>query len=319
VDLISLPEEMGELTSLETLNLTSSTIESFPHSIGKLKNLKNLQLRHTKYLSTLPEVIGDLSSLEKLDLDDSNIASLPSSIGRLKNLENLDLRNTRHLSGLPEEIGELTRLETLTLCFSAIVSLPPSIGKLKNLKRLYLSYTKKLSTLPEEIGKLTNLQKLDLLNSGITALPDSLVCLKAPLVLYIKLTKIPELQQEDHEEFLTQLVQQCQSLVGVFSIVSHDHGFDAYGNELHYALAYNRYKYNIEFGIVSQDVTPKLWPFALQNAKYAFRGNKFYISWYPEDAWYYKSPINQHDAIYRLLVDGRESFNQMLLTRRKRH
>jgi hypothetical protein len=123
------------------LDMRESKIEELPSSIGKLKNLEDLDLSLTSNLSELPLEIGDLSSLKKLDLSGSKLTSLPSSIGRLQNLEHLRLRQTKHMSNLPEEIGDLSSLNSLHLTGSYITSLPSSIGRLQNLKNLDLDRT----------------------------------------------------------------------------------------------------------------------------------------------------------------------------------
>jgi hypothetical protein len=149
-NLTYLPEEIENLARLETLNLQWSSIASLPSSIGRLQNLKCLNLSCTERLSNLPEEIGNLASLERLNLQDSHIASLPPSIGQLQNLKTLDLQG------------------------SHIKSLPPSIGRLQNLKCLDLSSTESLYNLPIEIGNLARLETLNLRESHILPLPLSI-------------------------------------------------------------------------------------------------------------------------------------------------
>ena len=82
-----MPEWIGDLISLNRLDLDYSGITSLPSSIGRLHNLEELSLVETG-LSCLPDEIGDLASLENLDLSGScGITSLLPSIGRLHNLE----------------------------------------------------------------------------------------------------------------------------------------------------------------------------------------------------------------------------------------
>lgn len=101
----SLPDEIGDLTDLEELNLEFTRLEILPATIGKLKKLKILTLYYSK-LTELPDEIGNLTSLEELDLGDNLILKLPSSIGKLRNLKKLVLRRNP-LQNIPKEILDL--------------------------------------------------------------------------------------------------------------------------------------------------------------------------------------------------------------------
>jgi hypothetical protein len=137
-NLLTLPEGIGNLTSLRTLDLHYSNIRSLPSSIGQLQKLEDLGLSYTKNLLTLPEEIGNLINLKTLRLNKSNIASLPPSIGQLQKLEYLGLACTKNLLTLPEEIGNLSKLEWLHLECSGITSLPDSLQNLRTPLRLHI-------------------------------------------------------------------------------------------------------------------------------------------------------------------------------------
>lgn len=174
----SIPDSIGRLKHLATLDLHWAGIASIPPSIGQLHNLRDLDLSHTEFLSQLPKEIGNLASLEILDLENSAVTSLPSSIGRLKSLTDLNLSLADNLLKLPEEIGDLISLKKLRLHCAEIASLPPSIGRLQNLEDLNLSWTPKLYNLPEEIGDLLSMNNLNLKKSSIASLPPSIGKLK---------------------------------------------------------------------------------------------------------------------------------------------
>jgi hypothetical protein len=130
----NLPEEIGNLSSLNKLNLRHSDITSLPTYIGKLQNLKEIDLSRTGKLKNLPEEIGNLSNLNKFELCFSKIRSLPTSIGKLQNLKEIDLSGTSQLENLPEEFGNLSSLNKLNLRSSKIRSLPTSMYRLHNLR-----------------------------------------------------------------------------------------------------------------------------------------------------------------------------------------
>ncbi|CAH8634257.1 unnamed protein product [Dicrocoelium dendriticum] len=62
-----IPETVGELTHLTTLDLSHNQITSLPESIGKCKSLRSLNLQHNQ-LRHLPDSIGCMQNLCKLTL-----------------------------------------------------------------------------------------------------------------------------------------------------------------------------------------------------------------------------------------------------------
>jgi len=77
---LSLSDCIKTLDNLIHLDLANSSITSLPPSIGRLKNVKVLNLIRTSRLVNLPEEIGDLAGLNKLNLARSAVGSLPPSI-----------------------------------------------------------------------------------------------------------------------------------------------------------------------------------------------------------------------------------------------
>lgn len=180
----SLPESIGNLTNLQRLYLQNSQISSLPDSIRNLTSLQHLELYNTP-ICTLPESIGNLTNLQNLNLNSIQISTLPDSIGNLSGLQRLYLSNTQ-LSMLPDSIGNLSGLQHLYLNLTQLSMLPDSIGNLSSLQRLYLNFTR-LSMLPDGIGNLSGLQYLDLSSTRISTLPDTIG----------KLPKLKELILED--------------------------------------------------------------------------------------------------------------------------
>ena len=166
-------ENLLELTSLKLIGsvkrffsrsngFTSHYNDKFselPESIGNLTNLTSLNLSANE-LSELPESIGNLTNLTSLELCDNSLSELPESIGNLTNLTSLNL-NENSLSELPESIGNLTNLTWLELCDNSLSELPKSIGNLTNLTSLDVE-SNELNELPDSIGQLTNLTSLEL-------------------------------------------------------------------------------------------------------------------------------------------------------------
>lgn len=153
--LLSLPNEIGELTNLERLVLGSNLLTSVPSTLGKLTNLQYLSL-HNNRLETLPMEMSNLTNLHELHLSYNKLKSLPSIICQLTKLQVLTLHNNQ-LELLPLEIGNLTNLRELSLQSNQWRTLPAEIGNLINLRELSLD-KKHIGLLPVSIFMLANLQ-----------------------------------------------------------------------------------------------------------------------------------------------------------------
>ena len=168
---LSVPEELGELTTLETLVLENVKLEEFPESLLNLTNLQVLNLRRNEIYS-VPEEIGTLSNLEALRLESNNLSRLPSSVVNLSNLSLLNLSSNNY-SEYPSEINAITTLTSLDLSGNDIKEVPAGIGNLTNLVYLKISGNP-ISSLPSEIGNLTNLEELRLYITNLQDLPSTL-------------------------------------------------------------------------------------------------------------------------------------------------
>ncbi|KAF2294300.1 hypothetical protein GH714_009025 [Hevea brasiliensis] len=128
VNLQELPENLGNLESLEELFLCGSAIKEIPDSICNLKNLVELSVETCANLLGLPANLGNLESLERLIADGTGIKELPESICNLKNLTELSVNECAYLQSLPENFG--CKMDVvITLCKSSkrkkLVSVEP--------------------------------------------------------------------------------------------------------------------------------------------------------------------------------------------------
>ncbi|MBI5715702.1 MAG: leucine-rich repeat domain-containing protein [Chloroflexi bacterium] len=169
--LTTLPEWLGQLTQLRSLDISYNRLTALPRSIGKLTQLKSLDLSGNQ-LTTLPEALGQLTQLQSLRLSNNNLTPLPESLGQLTQLQSLDL-SSNQLTALLESLGQLTQLQSLDLSSNQLTTLPESLGQLTQLQSLNLSINQ-LTALPEWLGQLTQLQLLELNYNQLTALPESL-------------------------------------------------------------------------------------------------------------------------------------------------
>jgi len=189
--LTTLPIEIGQLRSLERLDLSYRDQGGLDHRIG--------DYRKRNRLKNIPREIRFLTNLKHLNLSANELSELPSEIKELQNLQTLDLRGNK-ITKLPTEIGAMGKLEKLllgscittlgyvdtswtrgheyeeyedTISSNELGELPDDIGKLTNLKELDLS-NNKLKSLPESINKIKGLQVLDLRGNGLNIPPEIL-------------------------------------------------------------------------------------------------------------------------------------------------
>lgn len=177
-------------------------LQHLPAQIGKLVNLKILEIHCLKNLDDLPFEIGQLINLEKIDIDNGNGCqmniSIPPSIGQLQKLKELILYgaidprdisnhasiNPSKLKKLPSEIGNLKNLEVLNLGRNGIQEVPMQIQFLSNLRILKIDYNN-IIEIPSFFSKLKKLEELDLTGNQNIKLPDALSELKN-LKIYMK-------------------------------------------------------------------------------------------------------------------------------------
>lgn len=187
--LTQLPPEIGDLTNLRVLDLGDNELKTLPPEIGRLGNLERLYLYRNEPLETLPPEIGRLSNLRYLVVYRSGLTALPREIGRLSKLERLELGGTG-LTALPPEIGQLTSLRELILDTLSLTAFPSEITHLTNLKELDLKRNR-LTMLPPEIGRLTNLEVLDLHRNRLNILPSEIGQLANLKVLDLRDNPLP--------------------------------------------------------------------------------------------------------------------------------
>ena len=90
----SLPDCIGDFTSLQTFGVWKNDLEYLPESIGKLTNLQKMWMQDNK-LTSLPESIGNLTNLVELQIFNNPLKGLPESLSKLKNLEKLGINEKR--------------------------------------------------------------------------------------------------------------------------------------------------------------------------------------------------------------------------------
>ena len=119
--------------------------------------------------TTIPPALGRLTELKTLDMSGTTLrGTIPPELGRLSKLEYLDLSHNAQ-SGLwgelPKELGNLTKLQVLNLADNQFEGpIPLELGQLHNLTTLYLSENQLTGCIPPALQKVStnDLRKLRL-------------------------------------------------------------------------------------------------------------------------------------------------------------
>jgi small GTP-binding protein len=157
--LTEIPDSIGQLTALTTLNLSRNQLTEIPDWIGQLTALTTLNLNGNR-LTEIPDWIGQLTALTDLDLSRNLLTEVPDSIGQLTALIRLYLYGNQ-LTEIPDSIRQLTALKRLDLSRNRLTEIPDWIGQLTGLTGLNLN-DNRLKEIPDSIGQLTGLTTLNL-------------------------------------------------------------------------------------------------------------------------------------------------------------
>jgi Leucine-rich repeat (LRR) protein len=126
-DITEMPDELGELTQIEYLDLSYNNLKEFPKGIFKLHNLKHLYLTRNQ-IHEIPAEILELKKLNFLDISYNQLHNISSSIGTLESLVTLDL-SYNYIKELPLEIINLMSLKKLFLEDNPLVVPPKDVVK----------------------------------------------------------------------------------------------------------------------------------------------------------------------------------------------
>lgn len=111
----SIPEEIGNLTELYTLDLSGNTLTGeIPSSIGNMHILGYLYLNNNQLTGSIPQEIGNLSDLRACYIYENQLmGNIPSKFGNLINLEYCYLFGNQLTGEVPETLSRLTKLQAM--------------------------------------------------------------------------------------------------------------------------------------------------------------------------------------------------------------
>ena len=166
----------NKIQKLTILNIPQNTC-SIPENIGKLESLLTLEIKDCD-ISYLPESIGQLTNLLDLQIINCNIIFLPDTMSQLKNLSTLVLNNNSLIGeygGIISESGENNNNSPTRVKYMK----PPIdnlavLWKLTNLKILSLRFNC-IQALSGNIVRLSKLEELHIDRNRLTELPDDMI------------------------------------------------------------------------------------------------------------------------------------------------
>ena len=154
-----LPNSIGLVSSLTSLDLCCQIKGSIPTELGNLSDLQQLSIRQHDFQSTIPSELFELTKLTSLRVERDNLSNIRD--------QPLHLRGT-----IPTEIGQLSdTLQVLSFYGAGLITrpFPSEIQHLSRLERLDLTAASRsfqnnqnIRTIPSVLGTLTSLRELRL-------------------------------------------------------------------------------------------------------------------------------------------------------------
>ncbi|XP_069622393.1 leucine-rich repeat-containing protein 28 [Ranitomeya imitator] len=145
-NIVFVPEAIGSLVKLQSLDLSDNALEILCPDIGRLKSLRHLRLTNNR-LKYLPPEIGKLKELQTLDLSTNHLASLPEKLHLCQSLRYLTV-DRNFLCSVPRQLCQLASLNELSMAGNRLASLPLDLGRSRELQYVYVDNNIQLKGLP---------------------------------------------------------------------------------------------------------------------------------------------------------------------------
>lgn len=148
----TLPDTIGLLSFLTSLNIANNNINNIPRSIIGQVQLKYL-LAENNSLSTLPDTLTTLKNLHTLDLTRNRFTRFPIELSALQPLRVLNLMGNS-ISLLPKTINQMTQLEVLDLSKNILRAIPVEFTDVLETVPQVSLHANPWNELPQKWGKI---------------------------------------------------------------------------------------------------------------------------------------------------------------------
>jgi Leucine-rich repeat (LRR) protein len=153
-DMISLPEEIGKIKTLNWLNLTTTNLSSID-AVGACAELVRLYIYRSSLSDAISENLLNCKKMERIAIKKSGLTKF-GTIAQMTFLKGIDLEENK-ITEIPKEIFMFKNLENLWLIKNQITSFSPEIILLPKIEQINLKenpinerqknqYTKNIST-----------------------------------------------------------------------------------------------------------------------------------------------------------------------------
>ncbi|PWZ29821.1 putative LRR receptor-like serine/threonine-protein kinase [Zea mays] len=168
---------LGNLTFLQTLDLSNNSFSGPLPLLNKLRNLDLLLLGSNHLGDVIPDWLTNSSNLVGLDLSENNLTGhIPSNIGFLTKLEGIALYNNNLTGVIPPTLGNISTLGVVDFSMNQLSgSISNKVWQISNITMLNLGQNNLSGGIPVTLSKLSSLTTLGLNNNNLGgALPSNI-------------------------------------------------------------------------------------------------------------------------------------------------
>ncbi|WVZ74597.1 hypothetical protein U9M48_022761 [Paspalum notatum var. saurae] len=183
---------LGNMTFLETLDLSNNSFHGPIPLLGKLQYLYVLSLASNRLWGSIPDALTNCSNLASLDLSGNNLTGIiPPGVGLLTQLKSIVLGGNGLTGGIPSSLGNITALQIISFVQNQLNGeIPREVMQMPHLRFLYLRQNNLSGRIPE-VWQMPNILALDLNTNNLSGrIPQDLSNVSSLLGLSLTSNKI---------------------------------------------------------------------------------------------------------------------------------